>query len=209
MALISAENDPLFVNFTQRARAALSLDVPYVDRPPSGELTARAAVMLVFALQSGEPHLLVTRRAESVVNHTGQMAFPGGKCEPEEMSGHHFLETAFRETEEEVGIARADLEVLGQLPPVGVITGFLIEPYVALHRKSMSAIHLVVSAGEISETLWVPWKVLSDPNTYRREAIFRGVTEFQTHVFYYQGHRIWGVTAAMIKNFLDRWEKVR
>jgi 8-oxo-dGTP pyrophosphatase MutT (NUDIX family) len=200
MESISAVNKELWLKFEERAKKALFIELPYGDRFPPLATPTQASVLLIFAQADTEISLLVTKRTESVLHHTGQMAFPGGRCEVGESS----LEAAFRETEEEVGIQRGDLLVLGKLPPVHVPTGFLIEPYVALHKKSVSEVIIQVSADEIAETLWAPWSVLNSPETYRKEMISRGAIQLPTHVFYVGGHRVWGATAAMIKNFLDR-----
>jgi 8-oxo-dGTP pyrophosphatase MutT (NUDIX family) len=203
MESISGVNDDRD-DFARRVRAALALDVSYTDRYPHSSVKVPAAVILVFARSEAGMSLLLTRRTDSVAQHTGQMAFPGGRCE----SGEEFLDTAFRETEEEVGIARTGLEILGKLPRIDVPTGFVIEPYVAVHLKSADQIPLQVSEAEIAETLWVPWSVLLAPETYRKEVVSRGNLEFSTHVFYVGGHRVWGATAAMIKNLFDRWHVV-
>jgi 8-oxo-dGTP pyrophosphatase MutT (NUDIX family) len=192
MASTFVENN----EFALKLQQALSLTLAYDERPPTAADLTPSAVMLIFAGTS----LLVTRRTESVMKHTGQMAFPGGRSEPGETS----LQTALRETEEEVGIASPDLVVVGELPPIDVPTGYVIYPHVAVHKKSVWEVELRLSPGEIAETLWVPWSLLSSPDTYRKEWVTRGAFRFSTHVFYVEGHRIWGATAAMIKNLLDR-----
>jgi 8-oxo-dGTP pyrophosphatase MutT (NUDIX family) len=200
MELTSAVSKELLLKFEERAKKALSIELPYGDRFPLLATPTQASVLLIFAQAATDISLLVTKRTESVLHHTGQMAFPGGRREVGESS----LDAAFRETFEEVGIPREDLHLLGKLPPVHVPTGFLIEPYVALHKKPVPEVVIQVSADEIAETLWVPWSLLNSPETYRKEMLSRGGVQFPTHVFYVGGHRVWGATAAMIKNFLDR-----
>jgi 8-oxo-dGTP pyrophosphatase MutT (NUDIX family) len=200
-------------HFAERIRESLALDHPYPERLNLTTTAAHAAVLLVFApdrsLKDGVGFsLLLTRRAESVESHKGQMAFPGGRSEPDEMDRADFLSTALRETEEEVGIPPGDVEVLGNLPSIRIPTGFQVEPFIALHRRDVSEIDLRVCTAEIAETLWIPWVVLAAPEVYRREMVTRGAIKFPTHVFYHQGHRIWGATGAMIKNLLERWQQV-
>jgi 8-oxo-dGTP pyrophosphatase MutT (NUDIX family) len=194
--------------FAERLRRALALEHPYPERLSLGLPTAHAAVLLVFAWEDSGPSLLLTRRTETMVSHKGQMAFPGGRSEPDEVERADFLTTALREAEEEVGIPSSAVAVLGSLPSISIPTGYHVDPFVACHRKSVPEIELRVSPDEIAEAMWIPWSVLARPETYRREMVTYGAIKFPTHVFYYKDHRIWGATGAMIKNLLERWQQV-
>ena len=120
--------------FEQRLVGALSLDIPHEHRGrPDSPLLAtsrEAAVMVLFANSERGLSVLLTRRSEDVETHKGQMAFPGGSCDPED---ERSLETtALRETEEEVGIPRALVRTLGRLPELVTTTGFRVTPVIAL-----------------------------------------------------------------------------
>lgn len=223
MASTCAENDAGLGEFVSALKAALSLEQGYADRldrpayasrPGSSE--ARAAVLAVFGWspKTGPENpsgisLLLTRRTETVESHKGQMAFPGGKCEPEELEQGRFSDTALRETEEEVGIHPSDVEILGELPGLSTATGFWVAPFVGILKRPLEQVTLKLNAGEIAELVWVPWSVLTHPATYRQETFERGAIRFLTHVYQVGEHRIWGATGAIIKNLLDRLHELR
>jgi 8-oxo-dGTP pyrophosphatase MutT (NUDIX family) len=202
--------------FEEQLKRALSLDLPYAERFLSrdGSL-AHASVLALFArARHPDPEnpsgisLLVTRRTESVESHKGQMAFPGGRCELDEMEGGHFEKTALRETEEEVGIPPNAIRILGSLPPLVTITLYWVMPFVGISNVPVEDLALRLNPAEIAEAIWVPWSVLSDPATYQKEMIQRGAIRFPTHVYQVGEHRVWGATGAMIKNLLDRLQSL-
>jgi 8-oxo-dGTP pyrophosphatase MutT (NUDIX family) len=195
--------------WAERISQALTLTTEPPPRPRTGasDKARPAAVLVIFGFHEGgrDPSVLITRRTETVESHKGQMAFPGGVRDPEDASAEV---TALRETEEEVGIARGDVEVLGQLPRMWTLTGFSIEPYVGLLKRPIEGTKLHLSAGEIAEAFWVPFNLLNDPATYREEPVqFEGRT-FPMHVYQVQGHRVWGATAFILKNLLDRLSSI-
>lgn len=166
-----------------------------------------AAVLALFGGTEAPESLslLLTRRAETVDNHRGQMAFPGGARDLLE-GGHRedAVTAALRETEEEVGIAREDIRVVGTLPALYTPTGFEIDPVVGILMRPISEVALKISSAEIAEALWVEISQLLAPETYRTELIEAGPVRYQNHVFQVSQHRIWGATGAMIRNLLDR-----
>lgn len=200
--------------FEEKLKKALSLDLPYTERLfRTPENTA--AVLAIFArrtqAESDNPSglsLLVTRRTESVQSHQGQMAFPGGRAEPDELASGNLVVTALRETEEEVGIARELVRVVGALPEMTTVTNYRVTPFVGILESPIEEVKLTPAPDEVAETLWVPWSVLTHASTYQKEMIRRGDVQFPTHVYTVEGRRIWGATGAMIKNLLDRFERI-
>lgn len=187
--------------FKTRLEKALALDLPYPERPPLTTGTPASVLLLLgFEKDSEEAAVLITRRTDQVEKHKGQMAFPGGMRE----EGEDEREAALRETEEEVGIARDRIEILGQLPGLWTVTDFWVTPVVGFLTEPISTTLLRVNPQEIDETLWVPLKTLQDPKTYRKEWIERGAIRFPIHVYYVGEHRIWGATGSMLHNFLER-----
>jgi 8-oxo-dGTP pyrophosphatase MutT (NUDIX family) len=144
----------------------------------------------------------MTQRTETVETHKGQMALPGGGLDP----GEDALMAALRETEEEVGIDRGLVEVLGRLPDLTTVTGFQVTPVVGVLREEIVRVSLSPNAHEIAEAFWIPWSVLTHPDTYRRELLRVGPVQYPTHVYQVKHYRIWGATGSMIKNLLDRVE---
>ncbi len=182
-----------------RIARALPLEVPYAERAPLGGRPA--AVLLLFgADESGNAAMLMTQRTETVETHKGQMALPGGTCDP----GEDAVRAALRETEEEVGIGVSRIRTIGLLPELSTVTGFQITPVVGVIEDAIERVRLTPSSHEIARAFWIPWAVLSAPETYRREMLRVGPVQYPTHVYQVDQYRIWGATGAMIKNLLDR-----
>ncbi|OLD39558.1 MAG: hypothetical protein AUI83_22950 [Armatimonadetes bacterium 13_1_40CM_3_65_7] len=141
----------------------------------------RAAVLIPLLVQDGTPLVLFTRRTDTVQHHKGQISFPGGATEQGDVDA---LATALRETEEEVGIPRGIVEVLGTLDDVhATVSGFLITPFVGIISDPVP---LRINTAEIAEVLSVPLSQQVD-------------VYFYTHGRY----EIWGVTARIMKSFID------
>ncbi len=159
-----------------------------------------AVLVPVFRRDDGELRLLVVRRAEGGL-HGGQLAFPGGKCEPGDATP---LATALREAHEEVGIAPEEVQILAPLPPVDTATtGFLIHPFLG---RLTSPGNWRLEAGEIAEVLEVKVKDLSRPEM-RGEAMeqFPVWPAPMRIAFYRVGpHRLWGATHRIVESLVPR-----
>ncbi len=107
-------------------RIKTMLDTREVVRPPLNGYKP-AAVLVPFYFDGSEWRVVFTKRTDKVDSHKGQISFPGGGREPEDGS---FSETALRETEEEIGVGREEVELLGRLDPLLTVTGFLVHPFV-------------------------------------------------------------------------------
>lgn len=189
----------------QRVRVALSLNLPYPERP--GERRGTLAAVLVLLAHGEEgASLLVTRRADTVGTHKGQMAFPGGHCEEEEKGSEEgAIRAALRETEEEIGIPPAQVKVLGTLPGLWTVSGFWITPVVGILEGRSEEARLRLDPSEIAEAIWVPVDTLHSSEVYRKEFIQIGQVNYPIHVFQVGRYRIWGATGSMIRNLLDRF----
>lgn len=177
-----------------KIQAALAGRVRTRLRDPS--LTC-AAVLIPLLSMGGEWHVLVTVRTEDVEHHKGQISFPGGACDPEDVS----LEaTALRETYEEIGVPAEAMQVLGALDDLATITDFVVTPFVGVVRQPCQY-HL--NEGEVAEVVEVPLSFLCDPANLRLEQLeYKG----QVHdvLFWdYGPYVIWGATARILKGFID------
>jgi len=156
-----------------------------------------AAVMLLLYPRNGEYCVLLNKRSEEVEYHKGEISFSGGARDPEDRDS---LDTALRETEEEMGIRRGDVKVLGQLDDVTTRSGFRVNVYVGTipHPYPFQP-----SAIEIAEVLEVPVSVLRDPASVRVETRWQGGQTEESYSYAYDGHLIFGATARILQQFLD------
>jgi 8-oxo-dGTP pyrophosphatase MutT (NUDIX family) len=167
-----------------------------------GELR-HAAVLVPIVPRSGGPRVILTRRNERMRTHAGQISFPGGRLEPDDLSP---LETALRETWEEIGLPASSVDPVGYLDPYATITGFRVSPVVGIVRPGFT---LKLDSNEVDEAFEVPLEFLLDPaNCETRSREFRGrIRHYQ--VYAWHGRDIWGATASMLQNLSRRWHAVR
>lgn len=151
-----------------------------------------AAVLTAIMARSGEPTVLLTRRSDRLRTHSGQVSFPGGRRDPQD---HSAADAALREAEEEVGLARDQVEVIGYLDDYPTITRFLITPVVGLVRGSPQ---LRLDPGEVAEVFEVPLSVVLDPSRYRRREFRHDGMAGSYFELDFQPQRIWGATAGML-----------
>lgn len=145
--------------------------------------------------------VVVIRRPNQMPSHAGQYGFPGGKRSPED---HDALETALRETHEEVGIPPARVQVLGQLGPVYTPTRYEISPFVGFAPGDEP---LAPCSREVAEVVEIPFDWLADPaNKVSEQADLGhfGLGRVALHSFQYGRHLVWGATAQMIHDFFTR-----
>jgi 8-oxo-dGTP pyrophosphatase MutT (NUDIX family) len=165
----------------------------FAERAP-----AAAAVLVPIVLRE-QPMVLLTERTTHLSTHSGQVAFPGGKCDETDCDA---ADTALREAHEEIGLERAETEVIGQMPLYITGTQFLVTPVVALVRPGYA---LSINPHEVADAFEVPLAFLMNPAHHRRHAIdFEGFHREWLSMPYMDGANerfIWGATAAMLRNF--------
>jgi 8-oxo-dGTP pyrophosphatase MutT (NUDIX family) len=164
--------------------------------PPSAAL--RPAAVLVPLIDRAEGmSVLLTQRTEHLNAHAGQIAFPGGRLEPEDRDA---VAAALRETEEEIGLPREHVTLIGRLDTYVTGTGFEITPVVGIVSTPFS---MTVDPFEVAEVFEVPLAFVLDPGNHRRtERVF----EERRRVFFvlpYQNRNIWGATAGMLVNLAE------
>jgi 8-oxo-dGTP pyrophosphatase MutT (NUDIX family) len=144
-------------------------------------------------------HVLLTRRTENVGTHKGQIAFPGGKVDPTDIDA---TDTALREADEEIGLKRSDVRVLGLLDELYTVSQWRITPVVGVIPHSYA---FVPSTDELSEIFDVPLDWLRDPNNLvakQRQTELPG-PPLEVFHFYYGAYDIWGATARILKNLIE------
>ena len=163
---------------------------------PPGPLV-RAAV-LVPVLDRGEPFLLFAKRTERVGHHKGQISFPGGVVQQDDLS---LLAAALRECEEEVGLSPRAVEPLGALDDTETVaTQFIITPFVGLIRQPPV---WRPDGEEIEKVIEVPLAALLDAGNFRVEMWESAGGRRPVYFFDCEGETIWGATAKILKHYLD------
>ena len=155
-----------------------------------------ASVLVPLVVHTDELRLLLTQRTAHLNDHAGQISFPGGRVDPEDVDA---VATALREAEEEIGLHRRHVEVMGTLPEYVTGTGFRVTPVVALVHPPFE---LTADEFEVAEIFEVPMSFLMDgANHQRRSAVLPsrpGRRSF--YAMPYGDYFIWGATAAMLRN---------
>ncbi|WP_347261397.1 CoA pyrophosphatase [Rudaea sp.] len=161
----------------------------------------RPAAVLVALIDRGDGfNVLLTRRTDSLSNHAGQVSFPGGAIDPGDAGA---VAAALRETHEELGIDAGLIEPVGYLDTFETISDYRIAPVVAWLGADYRA---VPNPREVADVFEVPLAHFLDPaNMHAVRMNFRG-HERDIQEFFYAGQRIWGVTAMMLLNFVQRME---
>jgi 8-oxo-dGTP pyrophosphatase MutT (NUDIX family) len=156
----------------------------------------RAAVLVPIVERPGGLSMLLTQRTAHLANHGGQISFPGGRAEERDSSP---IETALRETEEEIGLHRRHVEIIGVLPEHITITGYRVTPVVGLVAPPFE---LVADPNEVAEIFEVPLGFLMDGMNHQRRSIElpEGAGRRSFYAMPYERFFIWGATAAMLRN---------
>lgn len=156
-----------------------------------------AGVLVPLRVVDGEIAVVLARRTERVPHHKGQICFPGGS---RDLADRDLVATAVRESEEELGIRAADVELLGAMDPVPTVTGFFIQPFLA---RIPAQADFRLDAFEIAEVFEVPLSAFTDLEQYRAaETTFLG-KPYQVYFLDYGPHTIWGATARILHNLAE------
>ena len=166
-------------------------------RLPETEPITPAAVLVAIVEREGALWVLLTRRAERLARHAGQISFPGGRADPGDGSPQR---TALREAEEEIGLAASKVEIVGRLDDYLVGTGYRITPVVGFVKDPPA---LEADTREVAEVFEVPLSFVLERANYRRDKVTIGGVERRFYVLPYEAYHIWGATAAILVNFRD------
>jgi 8-oxo-dGTP pyrophosphatase MutT (NUDIX family) len=189
----------------RRERAPLGPAAPTsdYDLAPAGASrqdgdALKPAAVLVPLVERDEMTVLLTRRTEHLRAHAGQISFPGGRVEADDRDA---VETALREAEEEIGLARQNVEIAGFLDSYETRTGFHITPVVGFVRPGFE---LTLDGYEVAEAFEVPLDFLFDPANHQRHSRMHDGARRYYFAMPYRGYYIWGATAGMLMNLYRR-----
>ena len=174
-------------------RPAIEIDAPQYRR---------ACVLAPLIRADDHWCLLFSQRAANLAAHSGQIAFPGGAVE----EGESLEAAAIRETEEEVGIRRDAVELIGRLDDLITNSGYLVAPFVGLIR---TRIEYVLQESEVTEVFEVPIDALLEPSQPEVRYVTFAERRYPAYFYRYAHREIWGLTGRMLKAFLDLvWQSI-
>ena len=163
-----------------------------IDNPalvPSG-------VLVLLYLKNGEPHLLLNKRSESVESHKGEISFPGGR---KDLSDDSLVDTALRETYEEIGVNPEDVRVLGEMDEIDTMTGYRVSPFLGTISERY---RFIVNRLEVAELIEVPLFGLMKGALVRDEMRQIEGNWVRRNNYSYNGHLIWGATARIVNRLV-------
>jgi 8-oxo-dGTP pyrophosphatase MutT (NUDIX family) len=197
-----ARLDQVLRGSSEKIRPVARMELPFrLDSffTPAALAGLRAAAVLVPVIDHpAGATILLTRRAETLRHHQGQISFPGGGRDAGDAS---YAATALREAQEEVGLDPARVQVIGYLDDYPVLSGFRITPVVGVVREAFTP---VIDADEVAETFELPLAVLLAERTFERKFLSREGFNVPFFELNYAGHRIWGATAGILWNLRQK-----
>lgn len=156
----------------------------------------RASVLICMIWMEGEWHLLFSQRSTELPVHSGQISFPGGAIEP----GETAEDAARRETEEEVGIPRDQIDMIGRLDDVETRSGYIVSPFVG---AAPAGSEYILQPSEVVEVFEVPMSALLRDDRPEVRYVKWSDRRYPVYSFRWESIDIWGLTAYMLKGFLD------
>jgi len=181
-------------DFIEQVRNSLHSRNRRIIEQPS---LARAAVLIPLFQKGQDCHIVFTKRSDNVRYHKGEISFPGGVFDEEDLE---LQRTALREAFEEIGLKEDDVQIIGILDDIITVTQFIVTPFIGLFPYPYP---FELSAIEIAELIEVPLSALLNEDCFSEREIIRGTGKEVVLAYQYQNHIIWGATARILKQFLD------
>ena len=172
-------------------------------KSPHGETyrPGKTAAVLVPFLDLPEPELVLTRRADHLPQHAGQVCFPGGAAEDDDRSA---VQTALREAREEIGLPPESARPIGFLDRMDTISDYRVLPVVAFVTPPVT---WIPDEREVAEVFTVPASVILDRSRFEERRVERDGQSYSIWSLQWQHHLIWGATAWMLMNLITRMER--
>jgi 8-oxo-dGTP pyrophosphatase MutT (NUDIX family) len=184
----------------ERSRSSSELEKLLLDPAKAEELEAHgrmeAAVLIPMHGWPQNPGLVFTERRSDLRRHAGEISFPGGRRDGDE----ELLQTALREAEEEIGLARGNVKIVGALPPIGTfVTNYKVHPFVGLIQEGL---RLEPNPEEVESVLLASLDDLVDG--YERRRLVRRGVPIKTDTYVISDKLIWGATARILGDLFAR-----
>jgi 8-oxo-dGTP pyrophosphatase MutT (NUDIX family) len=180
--------------------ATVGDDVPYTSdmHERFDGVPGTPAAVLIAITDRPDPGLILTQRSDSMRRHAGQVAFPGGRIDPEDADA---IDAALREAEEEVALSRAHVDIVDTLAPYRTVTGFDITAVIGVVPPDLP---LVPHEREVAAVFEVPLSFVFDPTNRVERRVMAAGAERRYFEIMWGERRIWGATAAMLANLSAR-----
>lgn len=177
---------------TDENRHVIAADI-IAKRQAAGKVT-RAAVLIPLLLKPDGLSVLFTQRTDHLHDHAGQISFPGGRMDPGDFDPY---DTALRESEEEIGLERSRVEIVGHLPQYLTVSGYSVTPVVGLVKPQAE---YVLDAFEVADVFEVPLHFLMNPANHQVRVWESDQGSRRFYSIPYENRFIWGATAGMLRN---------
>ncbi len=169
-------------------------------KPP--EDAKESAVIVPFLELNNVWHLIFEKKVKDNSKHAGQIAFPGGSRDKEDKN---LLETAIRETCEEISVCKDELEILGKIKPtITLKTNFIIYPFAAIVKKQPP---YKINKSEVEKLIFVPLEYLIKSHPFQRKSYIFNGKKRETLIIGFEGEIIWGATARILNNFIPLFKE--
>jgi len=163
--------------------------------PYSSENPKKASVLILLFPESENIHFFLTQRTLSVEHHKGQISLPGGTCEKNEQT----INTALRETEEEIGVNKNEIEIIGELTPFFTpASGFIVHPFIGWCDKRPKT---NIQVDEVQNLFSASLSQLLNNQIFESENWNLRGYQAKVPFYNFDGHKVWGVTAAILSEF--------
>lgn len=162
-----------------------------------GHFPNQAAVLIPVTDNPTSPEIILTKRAEHLSSHSGEVSFPGGKWEVVDST---LIDTALRESQEEINLPPELVDIINEQPHHMSLWGIKVTPYVGIVPHD---IELVPDKSELDAVFRVPLSFFIDDNRTRTEVYQRHDREWWSPVYHFDGFKIWGLTARILVDFVN------
>ena len=160
------------------------------------ELPLKASAVLIPIVERGNDlSIMLTKRSEQLKSHSGQVSFPGGRCDEDDL---HAMATALREAQEEINLPESHVEVVGAMEDYETVTGFSVAPVVGFVNPEFD---IVRQEEEVEDVFEVPLDYILDEKNHKIESLHWKGADRKYYVFPHDKYKIWGATAAMLVRF--------
>ena len=148
----------------------------------------------------------MTRRSNNLLEHSGEISFPGGTCEN---CDKNLLETALRETAEEIGIMKEDIKIIGSLKEEISLYGKIVKPFIGVIEKDKEKLNYSISKSEVDELIFIPVNTFIETENFWEELWIRDKKLTKMYFYVYDSYIVWGMTGRIIfKLMRSKYKKI-